>query len=167
MLKPISENSSLRKDGCNMDKITGISTGSPISEPRKTEKPGSDLFKQSLEAAQAKKSEVSESTQSVKSLGEVAATTLPQLQSLSPAGVIQKTDRLLDLLDNYSKDIEDPEKTLKDIEPLIDTIKKDASRLLAEADNALPGDEHLRRIAREAAVTANVEYFKFYRGDYI
>ena len=150
-----------------MDKITGISTGSLISEPRKAEKPGSDLFKQSLEAAQAKRTTVSESTQAVKSLGEVAATAPPQLQSLSPAAVIQKTDRLLDLLYNYSKDIEDPKKTLKDIEPLIDTIQKDASRLLAETDKALPGNEDLRRIAREAAVTANVEYFKFYRGDYI
>ncbi len=149
-----------------MDKIAGISNVSPVPDPRKTEKPGSDLFKQSLDAAQAKKTAVSEPTQAVKSLGEVAATTSPQLQSLSPAGVIQKTDRLLDLLDNYSKDIDDPEKTLKDIEPLIDTIKKDASLLLAEADNALPGDGDLKQIARETAVTANVEYFKFYRGDY-
>ena len=150
-----------------MDKITGISNGSPAPEPRKTEKQGSDLFKQSLEAAQAKKTTVSGPTQAVKSLGEVAATTLPQLQSLSPAGVIQKTDRLLDLLDNYLKNIDNPGKTLKDIEPLIDTIKKDASLLLAEADKALPGDGDLKQIAREAAVTANVEYFKFYRGDYI
>ena len=150
-----------------MDKITGLSNGSPVSEPRKTEKPGSDLFKQSLEAAQAKKTSESEPTQAVKSLGEIAATTLPQLQPLSPAGVIQKTDRLLDLLDNYSKDIVDPEKTLKDIEPLIDTIKKDASQLLVEADKAIPEDGYLKQITREAAVTANVEYFKFYRGDYI
>ena len=65
------------------------------------------------------------------------------------------------------KEIGDPDKTLKDIEPLIDTIKKDASQLLAEAENALPADGELKRIAREAAVTANVEYLKFYRGDYI
>jgi len=167
MLKTISENLSPRKDGCSMDKITGISNSSPVPEPRKTEKPGSDLFKQSLDAAQAKKTAVSGPTQAVKSLGEVAATTSPQFQSLSPVGVIQKTDRLLDLLDNYSKDIDDPEKTLKDIEPLIDTIKKDASLLLAEADKALPGDGDLKRIAKEAAVAASVEYFKFYRGDYI
>ena len=150
-----------------MDKITGISNGSPVPEPRKTEKPGSDLFKQSLEAAQAKKAAASEPAQTLKPLGEIAATTLPQLQSPTPAGVIQKTDNLLDLLDNYSKEMEDPDKTLKDIEPLIDTIKRDASQLLAEAENALPGDGKLKRIAREAAVAANVEYFKFYRGDYI
>ena len=167
MLKTIYEDSSSRKDECTMDKITGISNGSPVPEPRKTEKSGADLFKQSLEAAQAKKTAVSGPTQAVKSLGEVAATTLPQLQSLSPAGVIQKTDRLLDLLDNYLKNIDNPGKTLKDIEPLIDTIKKDASLLLAEADKALPQDGDLKQIAREAAVTANVEYFKFYRGDYI
>lgn len=150
-----------------MDKITGVSNGSPIPEPRKTEKPGADLFKQSLEAAQAKKAAVSGPTQTVKSLGEIAATNLPHLQSLSPAGVIEKTDGLLDLLDNYSKEIDDPGKTLKDIEPLIDTIKKDASLLLAEAEKSLPGNGNLKRIAREAAVAANVEYFKFYRGDYI
>ena len=118
-------------------------------------------LKQSLEAAQAKKTAESGSATDVKSLGEIAATTLPQLQTVSPAGVIQKTDKLLDLLDNYSKDIDDPDKTLKDVEPLIDTIKKDASVLLAEADKALPGDGDLKRIAREAAVTANVEYIKF------
>jgi hypothetical protein len=167
MLKTIYEDSSPRKDGCSMDKITSISNSSPVPEPRKAENPGSDLFKQSLDAAQAKKTAVSGSTQAVKSLGEVAATPPPQLQSLSPAVVIQKTDRLLDLLDIYSKDIDNPGKTLKDLEPLIDTIKKDASLLLAEADKALPGDGDLKRIAKEAAVAANVEYFKFYRGDYI
>ena len=150
-----------------MDKITGITNGPPVPESRKTEKSGSDLFKQSLEAAQAKKSADAEPTQSLKPLGEIAAATLPQLQTLTPAGVAQKTDKLLDLLDNYTREIGDPDKTLKDIEPLIDTIKKDASQLLAEAENALPADGELKRIAREAAVTANVEYLKFYRGDYI
>ena len=150
-----------------MDKITGISNGSPVPEARKADKPESDLFKQSLEAAQARKTAASGSTQALKPLGEIAATTLPQFQSLTPAAVIQKADSLLDLLDNYTKEMDNPDKTLKDIEPLIDTIQKDASQLLAEAENALPGDGKLKQIAKEAAVTANVEYFKFYRGDYI
>ncbi len=150
-----------------MDKITGISNASPVPGSRKVEKPEDNLFKQNLEAAKAKKAAASEPTQAVGSLGEVTPSTFPQLQTLSAAGVVQKTSRLLDLLDNYAEEIEKPEKTLKDMEWLIDTIKKDASQLMEEAAIALPGDGDLKRIATETAVTANVEYFKFYRGDYI
>ena len=150
-----------------MDKIAGISKGSPVPKPRKVETPADNLFKQRLEAAQAKKTAASGPAQAVGSLGEITPTTLPPLQTISHVSVVQKTDRLLDLLDNYAKDMDNPDKTLKDIEPLIDTIKEDALQLLKEADIALPGDENLKRIAQEAAVTANVEHFKFYRGDYI
>ena len=150
-----------------MDKIVGISNSSPAPEPRKLERSKNDLFKQSLEAVRARKTAEPGPTQAVGSLGEVRPTTFPQIQALSHADMVQNTDRILNLLDSYLKDIENPNKTLKDIEPLIDAIQKDALQLLKDSDIVLPEDEDFKRIARETAIAANVEYIKFYRGDYI
>ena len=67
------------------------------------------------------------------------------------------------LLDSYAKDMENPKKTLRDIEPLIVSIRQNASDLMEAADKISPD---LKEIATETAVAANSEYIKFYRGDY-
>jgi hypothetical protein len=74
---------------------------------------------------------------------------------------------LLEMLESYARNMADPKKNLKEIEPLIDTLQKEATRLSAEADKAVPDDAALKQIVDEFAVAANVEYVKFYRGDYL
>jgi uncharacterized protein YoxC len=80
--------------------------------------------------------------------------------------VIQKTNTLLNLLDQYSADLNNPRKNLKEIAPLIHTIKTGAQELLDEAQ-ALGLDDKLHNIARQCAVIANIEHIKFERGDYL
>ena len=148
-----------------MDKITGINGSPPASGPQKTEKPNNGLFQQNLEVARAKRLASETQTPGPAPLGEVRPSVFPAITTVS-TGIVDKTENLLDLLENYTQKIEDPKKSLKEIEPLIDSIQKEASRLAQEADKHLPEDEALKDIVNEFAVAANVEYAKFYRGDY-
>ena len=148
-----------------MIKITDISNSTPISGPQKTEKPKTGLFQQNLNAAQVKKQVTETLPTGVAPLGELRPTTFPSISTPS-AGIANRTNGLLDLLDRYARDIENPKKTLKEIEPLIASIQRKALQLMEEADKMVPDDAKLKRIAEECAVTANVEYLKFYRGEY-
>jgi hypothetical protein len=149
-----------------MNKISEISGSPPVSGPQKPEKPKSDLFQKNLEAARAKRLAAESQPPASAPLGEVSPPVMPTITTAS-AGIVDKTESLLEMLENYSQDMDDPKKSLKDIEPLIDTIQKEASKLAAEANQKVPEDTALKKIVDEFAVTANVEYMKFYRGDYV
>ena len=148
-----------------MDKIIGINGLPPASGPQKTERPNNGLFQQNLEAARADRLASETQISGPAPLGEVRSSVFPAIATVS-SGIVDKTENLLDLMESYTQKIEDPKKSLKEIEPLIDSIQKEASRLAQEADKHLPGDKALKDIVNEFAVAANVEYAKFYRGDY-
>lgn len=149
-----------------MNKITEITGSPPVSGPKKSEKPKNDLFQQNLEAARTKRPASASQTTGPAPLGEVMPSVFPAITTAS-AGIVDKTESLLEMLESYTRNMEDPKKSLKDIEPLIDSIQKQASKLVAEADQKMPADNALKKIVNEFAVTANVEYMKFYRGDYV
>ena len=149
-----------------MNKITEI-TGSPTAAgPQKPEKTRSNLFQQNLEAARAKRLETETHPTAPAPLGEVRPAVFPTITTAS-TGIVDKTENLLEMMESYTRSMEDPKKSLKDMAPLIDTIQQEASNLVAETDKKVPGDTALKKIVNEFAVTANVEYLKFYRGDYI
>ena len=148
-----------------MTKVTDILNSTPIPGPQKTQKQKTGMFQQNLDAARAKRQATETSPGSMAPLGELTSTTFPTISTPS-SGIANKTNGLLDLLDAYARDIENPNKTLKEIEPLIVSIQKKAYQLMEEADKIIPDHAELKRIAEECAVTANVEYIKFYRGDY-
>jgi len=85
----------------------------------------------------------------------------------SISDVMNQTDLLLSRLDDYAKLMDDPASTLKDMEPVIDSIKKDADALNADAEKKLPEGSGIKKIVREFAIAANAEYFRFKRGDYV
>ncbi len=148
-----------------MNKITGISGYPPVSGPQKPDKSKAGLFQQNLEAARAKQPTSDLQVTDPTPLGEIRASVFPTISTAS-AGIVDKTENLLRMMESYSEEIKNPKKSLRDIEPLIESIHKEASTLAAEADQKVPNDSALKRIVNEFAVTANVEYMKFYRGDY-
>ena len=85
----------------------------------------------------------------------------------SETSLLSKTDKLLELLDQYSSRINDPQQTLKDIEPLMNAIRDQSDELVKESDSGLNDDSQLREIARQCVLTATIECYKFNRGDYI
>ncbi len=99
-------------------------------------------------------------------LAEINATT-PRTAIDSKADVIERSDKILNLLGDYARELTDPAKTLKDIEPLIESIEKEVSLIEAEAADKVDNDKDLERFIKDLAVTANVAVFKFHRGDYV
>jgi len=148
-----------------MNKITDITGSAPVAGAHKSEKSKNTLFQQNLAVARLKQAASEAHTAPTAALGEVQPTRFPILPTPA-ADVAEKATRLLDTLDIYTRDIADPKKSLKEIEPLIVSIRSQASRLAEAAEANLAEADALRRIAQESAVAATVEYVKFYRGDY-
>jgi hypothetical protein len=94
-----------------------------------------------------------------------AATMSPSMGS--KADVIKQGDKILTLLDDYTRELADPAKTLKDIGPLVKNIEKEVSLIEAESADAIHKDKALKKIIEDLAITANVAVYKFHRGDYI
>ena len=93
--------------------------------------------------------------------------TASQLPQGSNAEILKRSERVLDLLDEYASGLNDTNKTLKDIEPLVASIKEEADCIERENQDKLQHDKELERFIKELSVTANVAMFKFHRGDYI
>ncbi len=78
-----------------------------------------------------------------------------------------QTDKLLGLLDAYSSKLVDPNISLKNIAPVVEEINNNAGSLLKETQNLTDSDINLKHIATHTIVTAQTEYLKFQRGDYL
>jgi len=84
----------------------------------------------------------------------------------STAGIAEKSEGLLSLLEAYAKGLSDPDIPLSDIEPLVERIKEEVNGIEAEASEKGYSDRELKNLIREMSVTANVAAFKFQRGDF-
>ena len=155
-----------------MSQINSITDGKllpPVNSPKETTKTGSESFEKALNQAFSKSEQPPPETGAADSLSEIA--------SISPAGLIDsidssdlvsgKTEGLLDLLDAYSAKLDNPEVSLKSIAPVLEALNSNADTLLQETRNLTSADDALKKIATEAAVTAQTEYLKFQRGDYV
>ncbi len=85
----------------------------------------------------------------------------------SGVGVLEKGDRILDLLDEYAKSLADPGKSVNDIRPLVDRLEKDVMSFAAGAREKAGENRELMGLVDEVAVTAKVALLKFHRGDYV
>ena len=78
-----------------------------------------------------------------------------------------ETDKLLGMLDSYSSQLVNPDISLKSIAPIVEEINHNAENLLKETQNLTDSDISLKEIANQTIITAQTEYFKFQRGDYL
>ncbi len=98
-------------------------------------------------------------------LGEIAST---GLKFINPSEVVSgKTNELLKMLESYSSKLEDPNISLKNIAPELEKILNNATNLQKETGALEKSDEGLKEIATQTIVTAQTEYLKFQRGDYL
>ena len=154
-----------------MTKISNITDRPPAIPQKSVEKTQGDLFQRALEGAiqgGGKPAETAKAAPSpaAGSLGEIQATMMPRRVEAGTSDMAGTTDKLLTLLENYSQGLGNPDKTLKELEPLLADIKDSAKQLMEEAGGS-QGDPRLTKIATETAMFANTEYIKFNRGDYI
>jgi len=81
--------------------------------------------------------------------------------------VLSQGDKILNLMEDYAKALNDPARTLKEIEPLVNTIEKEIGSLESKTVDKVRDDTELDNFIKDLAVTVNVAAFKFHRGDYI
>jgi hypothetical protein len=128
----------------------------------KTDDAFDKLFSKALDKTEASEMESS----STGLLQEIAAP--ENLKFISSSDIVsRKTGDLLDMLDSYSASLKNPDVSLKSIAPVLEKINKSAGSLLEEAGQLPEADSGLKKIATQTIVTAQTEYAKFQRGDYL
>lgn len=113
-------------------------------------KKGSDGFKQIFD----------------RKISEIPATTTTAPMD-TRSEVLDHGDKILNLLEDYARKLNDPSKSLKDIEPLVARIQKEASLIERSAAEKAQNDRDLGSIVKDLVVTSNVAALKFYRGDFV
>jgi hypothetical protein len=79
---------------------------------------------------------------------------------------IQRVDSFLNLLDDYRKQLADPAITLRNIEPVMQSIIKEKDQLSSLLES-LPNEDGLKDIVNRTLITASLEVIKYNRGDYV
>jgi hypothetical protein len=101
-----------------------------------------------------------------KKVNEVDAATMNTSVN-SKADLIRNGDKIITLLEDYTRDLADPGKTLKDIGPLVKNIEKEVGLIQTKSSDTVHNDKALEKIIKDLAVTANVAVYKYHRGDYV
>ena len=156
------------KQGGDMSNVHHINESGPYFETNSSQagkaKP-SGKFENALSQALGPKEGKSEGVGPASGLTEITSAE-PGLVNPSER-VSGKTDQLLEKLDAYSNQLEDPSIPLKSIAPALEKIKDDAGSLEKELNALAPEDDSLKQIASQTVITAQTEYLKFQRGDYL
>jgi hypothetical protein len=121
-----------------------------------------DILKESVEKSDAHATQIQQPSR-IDSLSSVGFE--PELPE-DKFSTINRVENLINLLDDYRKQLADPAITLRSIEPVLKTITKEKDQLSSLLDS-IPNGEGLKDIVNRALITASLEVMKFNRGDYI
>lgn len=146
----------------NINESTQSFAVSNAKVPKSTEK---DTFENEFSKALDKTEAPQMEALPTNALREIASVDLTIMDSSDI--VSGKTDKLLEMLDSYSVKLENPDISLKRIAKALEEIKDTAGSLLEETERLTEADKNLKTIATHTIVTAQTEYLKFQRGDYL
>jgi hypothetical protein len=111
-------------------------------------------------------SKLSLNLQNASTIARLEASNFSELLGKSNSGEIKKVESFLDLLETYTRALSDPEKNLKDINPLVMSLESEKEKLTALGESLSEGDG-LKDIVNQAVIHSTVEILKFNRGDYL
>lgn len=114
------------------------------------------LEKQNVDGAIKKTAHLSE-PRPIQNFGE------PRFQT----AYIDRTSRVIDLMDTYAKSLSNPGKTLKEIEPELMMFIDEAQSLHEEYINSGNTNRELKNIMEDLLRAARLESARFNRGDYL
>jgi hypothetical protein len=120
------------------------------------------ILKETVEKTSVAESESHQTTL----LNPLSPTRLPAPEFQDRNITIERTEKMIDLLDQYCQMLADPKTTLKEIEPIIKELGLQKEKMTIVLDS-LNDNEGLKDILNQTLVTASVEISKFYRGDYV
>ena len=160
-----------------IDKIDNLTSLLMTEKKGTLQKAGSVEFQKILDEIQAnqaaqnqKLSESASETAGV-SEGPLGVYSLPPLAGIGNSvqgqnRSIQTADRMLNVLEEYQKALGDPEVSLKNLYPMIQSLSSEVQGMNEGTEN-LPANDPLRKILGEIGILTAVEVEKFNRGDYI
>jgi hypothetical protein len=91
---------------------------------------------------------------------------LQHMQATAKLSTIERIENVLDLLNEYGRRLADPNTTLKDIHPLVNSLETQNQQLKPVLDS-MADDDQLKQILNATLVTSSLEIFKYNKGDYI
>lgn len=142
--------------------IQGIQKTAKFSRQEHTDRGG---FQQYLDQV-AKNGQSDTSVKEAASLPEVHPITILTFES-NDIKLVDETNRVINLLEQYSKELSDPAIPLKQLEPTLADFKNEAEKLYNDYAGIHDNNSNFEEIMNNLKLIANVEYFKFHRGDYI
>jgi len=125
-----------------------------------------DDFKNILKASVERTAHHQAKTQSSTLMQPISAIKFSPLPPENKRIAIDRLDNLLNMLDNYRKQLADPQVSLRRIEPLMNAIEKEKEQLSSVLDS-LASEDGLKDIVNRTLITASLEVIKYNRGDYI
>jgi len=144
----------------NIDGLSIVQTG------KRLETSSGEGFQNTLDDALGKASESDTGSAPLSALSEPQALNFGQ-DVPTDMDIAGQTDSLLDLLEAYADGLENPDASLKDLSSLVDRIQEEARQLMTSTDENTTAGGQLKEIAAQTAMTANMEYIKFQRGDFL
>lgn len=144
--------------------ISGLSKSMPVQKPARAQEGNEfqQVFNKALETLPLEK----DSSTTPNTLGEIRMPVVNRVEEMNK-NLADQTGNLLDRLDAFAQALGDPSRSLKEIETMVTDLKKSADALSEKAESKSTQGNSLQQIAKESAMTAALEYFKFYRGDYM
>ena len=133
---------------------------------QRSEKASNTDFKNILKESVEKSSSSATQTRPLSSINPLAAVGFKPELPVDKFSAINQAENLIDLLDDYRKQLADPAITLRSIEPLMNMIIKEKEQLSSLLDS-IPNDDGLKDIVNRTLITASLEVIKFNRGEYI
>ena len=151
----------MKIDG-NNDIARSVYTDKATQKETTSDSGFNDILKATVEGAQQTPAPIQSPTHA-NPLGAIRFTPLsPEARDAT----VERLDNLLNLLDQYRDQLANPKVTLRQIEPLLNTIANEKEQLSAVL-NAMPDEDGLKDIVHRTLITTSVEVLRFNRGDYI
>lgn len=88
-------------------------------------------------------------------------------QPVQPGSLADRTSRAIDLLENYSNALSDPQKTLREVEQELTAFVSETESLHDAYLKTNREDPLLKNVMEELLRTARLEGIRFRRGDYL
>ena len=129
-------------------------------------RPAGDPFAAMLKDAINEPSGTNTGSEKPKMISNISNIQLNPLLTIQDDPMVARTERFLDILEEYQGKLKDPQTTLREIHPLIQKMETEKEFLTPFLDSLPPGNG-LKEILNDAMITSTLETMKFNRGDYV
>ena len=150
----------------NIYKVTGRTCSTEVAGHRKAT--GKDTFSEVLDKCM-------DAVHPDQGLKEVSGAMTEAISAAScetsntQGAVLQQAFKVVDVLEEYAEALNNPQTTLKSIEPVVTRLQQELKELDVQSvhHTSEEQDDELAKVVNRIAITGTVEAFKFQRGDYI